>query len=80
MKTKLSEEIFKMRFIDCYDQYKKRKLTCEEAAELLKEPGVGFVKAAHAKEHSIEIQLPFIQYMWPGAEIIPILTSNRWHK
>ena len=35
MKTKLSEEIFKMRFIDCYDQYQKRKLTCEEAAELL---------------------------------------------
>ena len=35
MKTKLSEEIFKMRFIDCYDQYQKRKLTCEEAAEVL---------------------------------------------
>ena len=32
---RLSEEIFKMRFIDCYDQYQKRKLTCEEAAEVL---------------------------------------------
>jgi len=35
MKTKLSEEIFKMRFIDCYSQYQKKKLSCEEAAELL---------------------------------------------
>lgn len=35
MKTKLSAEIFKMRFIDIYGQYQKRKLTCEEAAEAL---------------------------------------------
>lgn len=35
MKTKLSEEVFKMRFIDCYSQYQKKKLSCEEAAELL---------------------------------------------
>ena len=35
MKTKLTEEIFKMRFIDCYGQYQKKKLSCEEAAELL---------------------------------------------
>ena len=35
MKTKLSEEIFKMRFIDIYGQYQKNRLTCEEAAEAL---------------------------------------------
>ena len=35
MKTKLTEEVFKMRFIDIYGQYTKRKLTCEEAAEIL---------------------------------------------
>lgn len=35
MKSKLSEEIFKMRFTDIYGQYEKNRLTCEEAAEIL---------------------------------------------
>ena len=35
MRTKSSEEVFKMRFIDCYGQYQKKRLTCEEAAEVL---------------------------------------------
>jgi len=29
---------------------------------------------AHSYEHSIEVQVPFIQYMFPGAKILPILT------
>ena len=35
MKTWLTEEVFKMRFIDAYGQYGKGRLTCEEAADML---------------------------------------------
>ena len=30
----------------------------------------------HLEEHSIEVQLPFIQYLFPGIPIIPILLGN----
>ena len=30
----------------------------------------------HMEEHSIEVQLPFIKYLWPKAKIIPILTGK----
>jgi AmmeMemoRadiSam system protein B len=29
---------------------------------------------AHEEEHSIEVQVPFIQHLFPGAKILPILT------
>ncbi len=29
----------------------------------------------HTEEHSIEVQLPFIKYLWPDTEIIPVLTG-----
>jgi len=32
---------------------------------------------AHAPEHSIEVQLPFIQYLFKGAKILPILVPPR---
>lgn len=35
MKTVSITEVFKMRFVDVYDQYEKNKLTCEDAAEIL---------------------------------------------
>ena len=28
---------------------------------------------AHLSEHSIEVQIPFIQYLFPGAKILPVL-------
>ncbi len=31
---------------------------------------------AHAKEHSLEVMLPFIQYVWPDARILPIVTGK----
>ncbi|MCK4914302.1 MAG: AmmeMemoRadiSam system protein B [Planctomycetes bacterium] len=31
--------------------------------------------SAHSYEHSIEVQIPFIQYLFPKAKIVPILTS-----
>jgi len=32
---------------------------------------------AHANEHSIEVQVPFIQYLFPGSKILPILVPPR---
>jgi AmmeMemoRadiSam system protein B len=33
--------------------------------------------AAHRAEHSIEVQLPFIQYLFPGAKILPIIVPPK---
>ena len=35
-----------------------------------------FDNIPHIEEHSIEVQLPFIKYLWPGAKIVPILTGK----
>ena len=32
--------------------------------------------AVHAKEHSIEVQIPFIKYLFPHAEIVPIIVGE----
>ena len=32
---------------------------------------------AHNSEHSIEVQVPFIQYLFPGSKILPILVPPR---
>ena len=33
--------------------------------------------SAHRAEHSIEVQVPFIQYLFPGAKILPIIVPPR---
>jgi AmmeMemoRadiSam system protein B/AmmeMemoRadiSam system protein A len=43
------------------------------AAALSKATGYWFVAAAHREEHSIEVQVPFIQKVLPGAKIVPVL-------
>lgn len=30
----------------------------------------------HVEEHSLEVQIPFIKYLWPEAKIIPVLTGK----
>lgn len=48
----------------------------EELAKLVLKAGpVVSSPASHQSEHSIEVQVPFIQYLFPGAKILPILTS-----
>ncbi len=32
---------------------------------------------AHSHEHSIEVQVPFMQHLFPGAKLLPILTPSR---
>ncbi len=46
------------------------------AKKLLNEEGFHFVLDAHIEEHCIEVQLPFLQYILPRFEIIPIITSE----
>ncbi len=50
------------------------------AKTLSRATGYGFVPRAHQKEHSIEVQIPFIQKTIPDAKIIPVVlglpTSN----
>ena len=47
------------------------------AEELLKEDDeVTTNLAVHAKEHSIEVQIPFIKYLFPHAKILPIIVGE----
>lgn len=49
----------------------------EAAEELLKEDGdVTTNLAVHEKEHSIEVQIPFIKYLFPRAKILPIIVGE----
>jgi AmmeMemoRadiSam system protein A len=43
------------------------------AARIAEASGFSYVAAAHAKEHSVEVQVPFIQRALPGAKIVPIV-------
>ena len=46
----------------------------EELADILLSKGAAISDtSAHAQEHSIEVQVPFIQYLFAGAKILPIL-------
>ena len=47
------------------------------AEELLKEDSdVNTDLTVHAKEHSIEVQIPFIKYLFPAAKILPIIVGK----
>jgi len=47
-----------------------------DAAAALITAGVPFTKAAHEEEHDIEVQLPFIQTLFPGTPILPVLVGT----
>jgi MEMO1 family protein len=32
---------------------------------------------AHAREHSLELQLPFVAHLWPGTRIVPIVMGHQ---
>lgn len=42
-----------------------------------REKGIVHLPDAHAREHSIEIQLPFLQVVAPKARIVPLLMSDQ---
>jgi AmmeMemoRadiSam system protein B/AmmeMemoRadiSam system protein A len=43
------------------------------AAELMKRSGFKFIPEAHEEEHSVEVQVPFVQQVLPGAKIVPVV-------
>jgi len=45
----------------------------ELASSIAKASGFSYVAEAHAKEHSVEVHVPFIQKTLPGAKIVPIV-------
>jgi len=45
----------------------------ELASTIAKASGFSYVAEAHAKEHSVEVQVPFIQKVLPAAKIVPIV-------
>ena len=45
----------------------------ELAADIAKASGFSYIAEAHKEEHSIEVQIPFIQKTIPGAKIVPIV-------
>jgi AmmeMemoRadiSam system protein B len=50
----------------------------QELADAVLETGLAVSDPdAHDSEHSIEVQVPFIQYLFPGAKILPVLTPSR---
>jgi MEMO1 family protein len=47
------------------------------AGELIKlDDDCVFYESVHLQEHSIEVQLPFIQYLFPDARILPIIIGT----
>ncbi len=50
------------------------------AKTLLSEEGFHFILEAHLEEHCLEVQLPFLQYVLPRFEIVPIIFSEISHE
>jgi AmmeMemoRadiSam system protein B len=45
--------------------------------EAIRQLGIEVDERAHRYEHSIEVQLPFLQYIWEDFEFVPIIVSPR---
>jgi AmmeMemoRadiSam system protein B/AmmeMemoRadiSam system protein A len=45
----------------------------DAAKELTRSGGFVFVPQAHAEEHSVEVQVPFVQKVLPKAKIVPVV-------
>jgi hypothetical protein len=46
------------------------------AAALVKEGGGVFDASLHEREHSVEVQVPFVQHVFPGAAIVPVVVGS----
>jgi len=46
------------------------------AAALVKEGGAVFDNTLHGREHSVEVQVPFVQHVFPGAAIVPVVVGS----
>lgn len=63
-----------------YDYYQtplgKIEVDTENCEKLLNQPDFEFLNDAHVFEHSIEVQLPFLQITNPNCKIVPVLFSH----
>lgn len=48
----------------------------QAVAEILRLPQVGEMDAAHANEHSLEVQLPFLQTVLDEFELVPLVVGD----
>jgi AmmeMemoRadiSam system protein B len=48
-------------------------IDAEVASRLSASPGIHVLPAAHGREHSLEMQLPFVRRLLPQARIVPLL-------
>ncbi len=59
---------------DAWDTPLGRTYLDESLREAVRASGTAMVdSAAHRREHSIEVQVPFIQFLFPDARILPII-------
>ncbi len=49
------------------------EVDAEAATALAKASGFSYIAEAHAEEHSLEVQVPFIQKVLPKAKIVPVV-------
>jgi len=42
-----------------------------------KDENIKYISDAHSREHSLEIQLPFIQVVMPGFKLVPLVMGNQ---
>src|SRR5271166_2656724 len=52
------------------------RIDTEAVSKLRELPAVVVSDAPHAREHSLEVQLPFLQRLAPAAEIIPVVAGE----
>ncbi len=72
-------EYFRGASVGIFDAYKTPlglANVSKIASLLIEEDNFHFLLDAHIEEHSIEVQIPFLQYMLPHFEIIPILLGE----
>ncbi len=62
--------------VDCYETPLGMVKLAEEARKLLQEKNVSSVEEATGEEHSIEIELPFLQRLLPDFAIIPVVVGK----
>ena len=66
-------EIISVSDADCWETpLGKIAVDASLRETLLKKLGISADDLAHIQEHSIEVQLPFIQFLFPDAKILPI--------
>lgn len=49
----------------------------EAASEMLQSPIVRDIQSAHKREHSLEMQLPFLRHLLPDVPIVPMLIGHQ---